>query len=126
MSTRCNVIIRKDGNQVVLYHHWDGYPEGVGYDLVERFRKNFQPGQPEWTMAGVVNMLIKDKEDQGYEWTTRLHGDIEYLYTVDLNRKTITCDDVDNWDGLKINQSWDMFEYQKNELEIEKRAKAEG
>ena len=29
MSTRCNILI---GDRQ-FYHHWDGYPDGVGADL---------------------------------------------------------------------------------------------
>ena len=40
MSTRCNVIIKEyDGNFFQLYHHHDGYPEGVGADLEEYIKQ---------------------------------------------------------------------------------------
>lgn len=113
MSTRCNVIIRQQGVQVVLYHHHDGYPEGVGMDLIERFGKNFRDEKAHvLSLSYAVNALIKDQNDE-YEWCLRLHGDIEYLYTVDLERKTIVCEAVDNWDEFKITDTIDMLEFAK-------------
>lgn len=30
MSTRCQIKIRYCNQDILLYHHHDGYPEGVG------------------------------------------------------------------------------------------------
>ena len=32
MSTRAHIIIKEWDNQIHLYHHCDGYPEGIGID----------------------------------------------------------------------------------------------
>ncbi len=36
MATRAHLIIKdKDGDERFIYHHWDGYPEGVGKEVRE-------------------------------------------------------------------------------------------
>lgn len=39
----------------------------------------------------------KDWKAGAYEPTNGIHGDIEYLYIIDLNKKTVEC--FENWDG---------------------------
>jgi len=83
MSTRCNVIVAdaQTGERAFLYHHCDGYPEGVGRDLSEMlvgFRKEFE-GRRLDTRELVRYIQGKDK---AYEPTTGIHGDAEYLYTL--------------------------------------------
>lgn len=47
MGTRSNIIV---GNQQ-FYHHWDGYPEGVGADLAY-FLANINAGYlPAWNKS---------------------------------------------------------------------------
>ena len=36
----------------------------------------------------------KDWKVGAYEPTTGIHGDIEYLYTIDLTKRVLTCKDV--------------------------------
>ena len=114
MSTRCNLLIRHQGIQVCLYHHHDGYPEGVGAELCEIFFDRFtKKDSAPFYLDGVVNSLIKNY--QGYEWSSALHGDIEYLYTVDLERRTIICEEVNNWEELKIGKKINMIEWYKRQ-----------
>ena len=96
MSTRCcEKVIESWGEgeakitrECMLYHHHDGYPEGVGHDL----KRRFVPGDTKypWDIDTIVNDLIKDRDDE-YEFTAFNHPDIEYLYTIDCNAKTIKC-----------------------------------
>lgn len=104
MSTRCCVkVIKKFSDdkiaEVMIYHHCDGYPEGVGVDLVNRSKKwgtGWQFKQERsWNIDNVVNSLIKDENDR-YEFTAYNHIDIEYLYTIDCDAKTIKCNEA-NW-----------------------------
>lgn len=101
MSTRCCVKVIKsfEGKtaktaEVMLYHHYDGYPEGVGADLVERSAK-WSKTYPErgWDIDDIVNGLVKDDSDC-YEYTAYNHIDIEYLYTIDCNNMTIKCNEA--------------------------------
>ena len=94
MSTRCCIkVVRNVGEagigEVMLYHHHDGYPEGVGIDLKNR-SKNWVSYYDFWDMDQIVNSLIKDQNDE-YEFTGYDHTDIEYLYTIDCNNRTIKC-----------------------------------
>lgn len=95
MSTRCNIrFIREETNETlsILYHHYDGYPSGVGTDLLTRIGKMAAEAGNAWKKNQVsylefLNSLLKDTGDE-YEQTDQLHGDIEYLYTI-----------VVSWDG---------------------------
>ena len=87
MSTRCQIKITYLKREVLLYHHWDGYPEGVGLDLIKR-----QKQLKTWDGNIIVNELINNKhKDDGYEIAYQVHTDIDYWYEIDCNRKTIRC-----------------------------------
>ena len=89
MSTRTQIrIFSKVENSVKsidLYHHHDGYPEGVGFDLVTRLSQ-----MRNWYVSEIANTLIKDVKDE-YELTLGNHTDVDYLYEIDTNEQTVTC-----------------------------------
>ena len=94
MSTRCNIIIKDRRHRVILYHHHDGYPEGVGSDL-KKYLSKFEDWQirqhGRWEIA---NDLVKDKaglNDDGYEVTMALHTDIDYCYVINCVSGTLLC-----------------------------------
>ena len=93
MSTRCNVIVKEnDGKFFQLYHHHDGYPEGVGSDLEEYIKQM----DDECLVDGkkFVYFLCDPKHDDEYEYEgTNVcpHSDIEYLYIIDLQKREISC-----------------------------------
>jgi len=105
MSTRCNVVIKDDsGDELIFYRHSDGYPEGVKESL-NTFLNMVKQGliRDNVMQAAGHLILIGHEEYNGrlnstsmgwkvgaYEPTTQIHGDIEYLYTIDLDKKTIT------------------------------------
>lgn len=85
------VKVIKDGKSIELYHHCDGYPEGVGFCLLkvlELYKKN------EYTFY--INQMIKKGN---FEIAFRTHLDIEYYYIMNLDTMTVECMAVDNWDG---------------------------
>lgn len=90
MSTRCNIIIKaENGAEILLYHHHDGYPVGVGHDL-----KFYLSKLRYWYADRIANALMKDKaglNDKEYELTTGIHGDIEYAYVIDCGLQKLTC-----------------------------------
>lgn len=106
MSTRSLVKVIGEYSKVNIYHHWDGYPEGVGFFLMEKFYdKLIAKADPEDPFStnldfnDVVNALIKDKDDEGYELTQYKHTDIEYLYEINTKEKTIRCWEIGhNWE----------------------------
>jgi hypothetical protein len=107
MSTRANIILRDGSDELFFYRHSDGYPDGalptlkefMGYIAAGTIRNNL--GQ----CAGWL-ILIGAREYQEYnlpdvtvpvQWkcgsiepTTGIHGDIQYLYVLDIGRLTIS------------------------------------
>lgn len=112
MSTRSMIIITDDKHELTLYHHWDGYPEGVGSDLISRYRNRLD----KLNVAYIANELVKAKNDN-YEITYGRHTDIEYMYNIDLVNKRITCRPV------CFSCEIDDFEY-GNEINLEPYYKA--
>ena len=93
MSTRCNIIIKeKNQEPIYVYHHFDGYPEGVGSELKEILSTRFNEVL---TGKNIENFLYN--YDTQYEKTDSIHGDIEYLYILtvkDNNTINYKCIDV--------------------------------
>lgn len=110
MSTRSNIIV---GNQQ-FYHHWDGYPEGVGADLAY-FLANINAGYlPAWNKSieklaeylrynGIPGRLASERGmDKAYEFEDEgLHGDIEFLYIVQGTQGNYRLYCVDVWEYCK-------------------------
>ncbi len=114
MSTRANILIKDEDGMLYFYRHSDGYPESTGEDLKE-FVKGYQTGAMRLDLGQSAGWLIirGHKEyfgenqtftgspnplDRSYGWkvgayepTTDIHGDIDYLYTIDLENKILSC-----------------------------------
>lgn len=101
MSTRSVIRIKEKqyGKTIKLdlYHHHDGYIEGVGFDLMRRFYDKDKKEMYLYDVMQVANTLIKDIHDE-YKATPYKHADIEYFYEIDINKKTITAWSVNNWE----------------------------
>jgi hypothetical protein len=109
MSTGANVIIKDGyGEELWFYRHSDGYPQGTLPSLNKfmdwlragRIRNNASQaagwliiiGNQEYNRGlepGTENSMSGWKVG-AYEPTAGQHGDIEYLYTIDLAAKTLT------------------------------------
>ena len=91
MSTRCQVNVIANGLSVMLYHHCDGYPEGIGYCLLkilEKYKHNNR----------LVDYLINNMVKNGnFEITFGNHLDIEYYYELNFDKKQVNCMAVNNW-----------------------------
>ena len=85
MSTRSQIKVTYLKQSVLLYHHWDGYPKGVGKDLIRR-----QKQLKTWNGDILANDLVKDLADE-YEIAFQVHTDLDYWYEIDCNRKIIRC-----------------------------------
>lgn len=70
MSTRAHIRVIDSSGIIMLYHHCDGYPEGIGRDLIQ-------------------NKL--GLNDTTYAPATCIHGDEEYVYVIDCRDRTIKC-----------------------------------
>lgn len=110
MSTRANIIIKDGDDKLIFYRHSDGYPEGVAATLNEfiqlvrdgKIRSNVSQaagwlialGQEEYETS-LKNIRSADPSSYSnwkmgaYEPTTEIHGDIQFLYEIDLEQKTL-------------------------------------
>ena len=116
MSTRANIVL-KDGNEkLFFYRHSDGYPEGT-MPTLEMFSNYIKKGAIRnnisqaagWLIligageygGGEVVSTVPDLENDFHGWkvgayepTTGIHGDIEYLYTIDVDTGDIKVEEV--------------------------------
>src|SRR4051812_31797902 len=112
MSTRANIIVRDEADELIFYRHSDGYPDGTlpslnqFLDLIKQGQVRDNTGQASgWLiLLGADEYGVRVREGRmapnnlgagmqwkvgAYEPTTDLHGDIEFLYVVDLETKRI-------------------------------------
>jgi hypothetical protein len=113
MSTRANIKVKDSYNTLWFYRHSDGYPEGamptidkfMQYVADRKIRGNTSQASGWLIMLGAneydtsLDRLENetDKHTSYHNWkvgsiepTTQQHGDIEYLYELDLNKLTTT------------------------------------
>ena len=104
MSTRCNVVVKdKHGQELWFYRHGDGNPESVLPSLQPLIDK-VNDGTLRGNLVQFSGWIIKQGIDEykelrekypemygwkvgAYEPTTGQHGDIEHLYTIELEKK---------------------------------------
>lgn len=100
MGTRCKVRVSDTSNKhIEFYHHWDGYPEGVGFELLELLNsfpihKSAYSNEPPSVEIGLntfIRALMKLEHGEQYEFDYYRHGDIEYFYYVNLKDRSIKC-----------------------------------
>ena len=114
MATRCNIrVIEDEHREMWFYRHCDGYPSSVLPSL-EPLMEGLRNGQLRANLSQFAGWIIvtghheyfDDEEEVAYrkeigyqQWkcgayepTTGQHGDIDYLYTLDLRNKTLTYD----------------------------------
>ena len=113
MSTRATIRLKEGENIVNIYHHYDGYPEGVGADLKDKLNNN----KNYWDVYSFATLLIKDNNDE-YELTNGQHGDEAYAYLIDFDTKTITCYHIGchefewnelEWKNIVFQESFDKY-----------------
>ena len=106
MSTRANILITDGMDSMWFYRHSDGYPEGT-MPTLELFLSWVKDGYIRDNVGQSAGWLIMIGNTEyhkkqiptkdgysgwkvgSYEPTTCQHGDIEFLYTIDLIKKTI-------------------------------------
>lgn len=117
MSTRANIIIQDGHDRLWFYRHSDGYPRGA-LPVLKKFMAAVKDGtvrnnacqaagwlillgaeeygvRPDFTRKHYNDdTRVSDWKVGAIEPTTEQHGDIEFLYTLDLKKKTITVDDL--------------------------------
>ena len=98
MSTRATIKIQEGHVERWLYHHCDGYPEGVGEDLDQLLNT-----EKRWSIESIFYRLTEDEE---YEPTKGQHGDEEYAYLIDCDMKKLKCYKV----------GWDEYDWKESKL----------
>jgi len=91
MSTRANIYIRdnyEDRDKEVLYHHCDGYPEGVGRDLIRILRALPSDSEVTLTKQGLAKFIC-DADPLFSITTPFMAGDAEYIYEIDLSKRRV-------------------------------------
>jgi len=103
MSTRCNIVVRDGDKELWFYRHHDGYPESVLPDL-EPLMERLREGSLRDNVGQFSGWLIitgrrghgrvgsyDDWKVGDYEPTTGLHGDVAYVYEIDLRSRELTA-----------------------------------
>lgn len=89
MSTRANILLLETGNKLWIYHHSDGYPSYLGDALMKIMQKH---KEHKWLdIYELANEMIKNEQDDGFEITNDRHGDIEYIYIINVEEQSIVC-----------------------------------
>lgn len=111
MSTRSNIFVDFNGERKQFYHHWDGYLDGVGKDLLVRMEfataiarkaSSYLIGD-DLTKKAYKEFLKLLEEEGSYEpEEIGLHGDIEFLYYVKFipGEKDVVSYTKTDWDKL--------------------------
>lgn len=88
MSTRSEIVFYKGKKQLTkLYHHCDGYLEGVGLDLyLLAFKDLYEDKNKTMDIDWFINILQHQINDDGYETTIYNHTDIEYQYNIQVDK----------------------------------------
>ncbi len=82
MATRCNIVIKRGEDEILIYRHWDGKPTVTGVELLKICQDS------NYDIFGIIQFMARDGQ---YELTQHKHGDAEYEYTIDIDRKEITA-----------------------------------
>ena len=109
MSTRASILIKDGWSKQWMYRHSDGYPEGTMPSL-KAFLARVVSGEIRDTVSQACGWLVlMGHEEYGkarswkvgaYEPINMKTADSEYIYTVNLVKRTITCKDTS---GNKVN-----------------------
>lgn len=100
MSTRASIIVKDSDSEHTSYHHCDGYIEGVGEELKEFIGTQYKPDK---RTADELCRQLEDWDDS-YEYDDcGVHGDVEYIYTVNILTNTVKV----SVEGVKYNKTSD-------------------
>lgn len=105
MATRASIVVLYnrtyiDGQKVAhIYHHWDGAPQYLGRNLKKFLDENYkEKWQTQQHYDCLINALLKGEvidaegdRDDGFKWSDHVHGDIDYLYVLDCDDRTLRC-----------------------------------
>ncbi len=120
MSTRANVVITDGQTTLYFYRHRDGYPSVTGDSLTE-FVKGYSSGKYRFDAMQSAGWLVLHgnveyvKENESvpiayrstwkvgaYEPTDQIHGDVEYIYTINLSTGVLSCNRPDEFSPISF------------------------
>jgi len=116
VSTRSIIVFRSDAcshSKTVYYRHCDGYPTGVGLEIVEAFRK----AKSGITDEQIVDFIARELEAEFYRHTTmkidrmfpEIQADLEWIYEVCLgSHPSLTIYKTTN-PFLEADFIWEVF-----------------
>ena len=110
MSTRAHIILKFDDEVVErFYYHSDGYPSGVGVDLVEYLDEFSKSKFYNNSLGGATSFAgwLTDN-NPSYERGESFHGDEEYIYVIQFDKNEVHCFDC-----------WKTGEFAHNNTELE-------
>lgn len=97
MGTRCSIIVREGKEKHILYGSSDGYPEGAGRIL----KRILDETKGINVIDELTTRIVQHREALYYpppvtifypfEVASEIHQDIEYLYVIDLEERSIIC-----------------------------------
>lgn len=100
---------------ITLYHHHDGYPEGVGSDLKQYIEETVSKWACGWDSeiiaTELVRGVIKDSDgepDMGYQVAICEHADCEYGYEIDCDKQTLKCYELIPARVCPWRESWEV------------------
>jgi len=104
MSTRSSIIITSviERKAAYLYHHCDGYPGGVGVDLAEKYKDIIESTEGKVTFNALLDRVTMDSDFENEGSDGGIHGDIEYLYIMDIEAQAVHCFKANNWYGNRF------------------------
>ena len=114
MSTRCNIIIQDEMERIQLYRHSDGYPD-TEYGVLETLKDALPLAWelPRMEASDFAAAIVAAWKNHGgniyidgiYRGKQHLHADIEYLYTIEPDKKAgkwkVTCKTAYIWDEVE-------------------------
>ena len=131
MSTRANFLVLSNDPSIVsqYYNHWDGYPEGLGRKLKRyinealsiRSKWNSSLGcaflkaiQDDLRSPGSLEGSFEAEGSYPIDSVNQLHGDIEYLYLVDLSGDKPSLWYLPCYNILEGKEYKDIIDYHNN------------
>ena len=113
MSTRCHVVLKDEHAEQWFYRHCDGYPDGTLPTLFEfmtwikdkKIRDNVQQSSGWLIMIGAIEYSDFTSDiTQPHKWKVGAyepcpegyHSDIQYIYTIDVEKNKLEVYDLSN------------------------------
>ena len=116
MSTRSNILITNNDTRIWLYRHYDGYLKEAGYNIASCLAQSSD-------LHEFMAQLLSQKHEPSmyrearpiYEFTSGIHGDIEYLYTINFygtrseGSVRFRVQERENFDDVELETSWKLI-----------------